>query len=146
MRLRGGYILVYKEHRLDAEGKVSEVHCEFVPGTIGQNAPEGIKCRTAIHWVDAETSKDASVILYDRLFTEENPDAHPEGYEACLNADSLQEVSGVRIEPAAAELPTGSHCQFERVGYFFSDPVSHNSEAPVFNRTVALRDSWGKKK
>lgn len=147
IRLRGGYILTYENHVLADDGSVAEVHVRHHEGTIGQSAPEGVKCRAAVHWVDAKTAVDATVRLYDRLVTVENPNAHPDGIRAVINEDSLTVIEGVKVEPALAAVKAGTRCQFERVGYFVADEKEHVAgEKPVFNRIVALKDSWGKKK
>ncbi len=144
VRLRGAYIIQHTGHELDGEGKVTEIHCEFIPDTIGKSAPEGVKCRTAIHWVNVEDAIDAEVRLYDRLFTEELPDSVEGGYLKCLNPESLKVLSGVKIEPSLAMMKPGERCQFERVGYFTADD-DHTESQPVFNRIVTLKDSWAKK-
>ncbi len=144
VRLRGAYIIQHTGHELDGEGKVTEIHCEFIPDTIGKSAPEGVKCRTAIHWVNVEDAIDAEVRLYDRLFTEELPDSVEGGYLKCLNPESLKVLSGVKIEPSLAVMKPGERCQFERVGYFTADD-DHTESQPVFNRIVTLKDSWAKK-
>jgi glutaminyl-tRNA synthetase len=145
VRLRGGYIIKCIGFDKDEDGKVTEIRCEYLPDTVGQNAPEGVKCKAAIHWVSAEFGKTAEVRLYDRLFTDENPDAAEGGYESVLNPDSL-ETREAWIEPALAEMKPEEVCQFERLGYFVADRHEHRpGEAAVFNRTVALRDSWAKK-
>ena len=146
VRLRGGYIITCTGFEKNDAGKITEIFCEFIPNTIGENAPEGIKCRAAIHWVDAATSIDAEIRIYDRLFTEENPDGAEGGFLSCLNADSLSLISHAKLEASLAEATAGDVYQFERVGYFCADNKEHASNKPVFNRTVALRDSWAKKK
>lgn len=148
VRLRGGYIIKHVGHELNEAGEVTEVHCEYLEGTIGENPPEGVVCKAAIHWVSAAHAHEAEVRIYDRLFTAENPDAAEGGFKTVLNPDSLQLVTGVQVEEAAASMQPGECCQFERVGYFVADCEEHVAgETLVFNRTVALRDSWagGKK-
>lgn len=148
VRLRGGYIIKHVGHELNEAGEVTEVHCEYLEGTIGENPPEGVVCKAAIHWVSAGHAHEAEVRIYDRLFTAENPDAAEGGFKTVLNPDSLQLVTGVQVEEAAASMQPGERCQFERVGYFVADCEEHVAgETLVFNRTVALRDSWagGKK-
>jgi len=142
VRLKGGYIIKYVGHSKDDAGNVTEVQVEFIPDTIGQNAPEGIKCKAAIHWVNVADAVDAEVRVYDRLFSEENPDAAEDGFLSCLNPDSLEIISGVKLEPALADVPAGYKCQFERIGYFCTDSEDHSSSNIVFNRTAALRDNW----
>lgn len=144
VRLRGGYIIRHVDHVVNEAGEVTEVHCEYLEGTIGQNPPEGVVCKAAIHWVSAAHAHEAEVRLYDRLFTAENPDAAEDGFKSVLNPNSLEIVSGVQVEAAVASMEPGERCQFERVGYFVADSEEHlPGEKLVFNRTVALRDSWG---
>ncbi|MFC4995515.1 glutamine--tRNA ligase/YqeY domain fusion protein [Rubritalea tangerina] len=146
VRLRGGYIVQYVSHETDSEGNVTEVHVEFIPGTIGQSPPEGVKCKAAIHWVSAAHAVDAEVRLYDRLFTEESPDAYEGGFMGCLNEESLEVKGNAKLEPSLSEAAPGTVYQFERVGYFCADSEEHSAGGnSVFNRTVGLRDSWAKK-
>ena len=145
VRLRGAYIIQHVGHELDDSGEVSEIYCELIPNTIGQSAPEGIKCKTAIHWIACQEAIDSEVRLYDRLFTEEIPDNAEGGYISALNPDSLKVISGAKVEPSLAEMSPGTHCQFERLGYFCTDSEDHDPAQPVFNRIVTLRDSWAKK-
>lgn len=141
VRLRGGYIVKCTGFEKDADGRVSEVHCEYLPGTIGSDAPEGVKCKAAIHWVSAKEGREAEVRLYDRLFTVPDPDGVEDGFVSVLNPDSLQTVTAW-VEPMLAGAEPESVCQFERVGYFVADRRDHVAgEKLVFNRTVALRDS-----
>ena len=144
VRLRGGHIIRHVSHETDAAGHVTLIHAEIVPGTVGADAPAGIECRAAIHWVDAATGMDAQVRLYDRLFTVADPDGAPDGFVSVLNPASLTTVTA-KVEPALAQAHPGFACQFERVGYFIADDCDHQPGCqPVFNRTVALKDSWGK--
>ena len=147
VRLRGGYIVKYVSHVKDeTTGEVTEVHVEFIPNTIGQNAPEGIKCKAAVHWVNVEHAVDAEVRLYDRLFTEENPDGCEGGFMECFNEQSIETISNAKLEPTLGDAVAGAQYQFERVGYFCADSKEHVAgEKAVFNRTVGLRDSWAKK-
>ncbi len=143
VRLRGGYIITCTGFEKSDTGEVTEIHCEFIPDTIGKDAPEGVKCRAAIHWVDSATAMDAEVRLYDRLFSVENPDAAEGGFLSCLNTDSLSVITDAKLEASLARANPGDVFQFERVGYFCADSVDHiPGEKPVFNRTVALKDSW----
>ena len=143
VRLRGAYIIQHVDHVLGADGEVEEIHCEFIPDTIGKSAPEGVKCRTAIHWVSCEDGVDAEVRLYDRLFTEEVPDSAEGGFLSCLNPESLTAVTRAKVEPSLAAMEPGERCQFERLGYFVADEKDHDPARPIFNRIVTLRDSWG---
>ena len=144
VRLRGGYCMICTGYTADAEGNVTEVQAEIIPGTVGSNPPEGIKCKGAIHWVSVKYGVQAEVRLYDRLFKDEAPDANEEGFLASLNADSLTVLRDAVVEPALAAAPAEFLCQFERTGYFVADRYDHSAEHPVFNRSVGLRDSWAK--
>ncbi|MGB0292563.1 MAG: glutamine--tRNA ligase, partial [Luteolibacter sp.] len=144
VRLRGGHIIQCTGFEKDADGQVSVINAKILPDTVGQDAPEGVKCKAAIHWVDAATGLDAEVRIYDRLFTTEDPDGADGGFLSVLNPDSLNTVTA-KVEPSLANCAAGFSCQFERTGYFFADPKDHATGKLVFNRTVALRDSWGKR-
>ena len=147
VRLRGGYIVQYAGHETDPNtGEVSEVHCEFIPNTIGQSPPEGVVCKAAIHWVSAAEAENAQVRLYDRLFNDENPESAEGGFMAVLNPDSLTVIEGAKLEPGLGVEASGFVCQFERLGYFCADSRYHEPGSQVvFNRTIGLRDSWSKK-
>jgi glutaminyl-tRNA synthetase len=145
VRLRGAHIIRCTGFEKDADGCVSLIRAEVLPGTMGADTPEGVECRAAIHWVDAATGVDAEVRLYDRLFTVEDPDAAEGGFTSMLNPESLKSITA-KVEPALAEAGAGFRCQFERIGYFVADSGDHRPGGrPVFNRIVALRDSWSKK-
>ncbi len=147
VRLRFAYLVTCTEVITDDAGKVIEVRCTYDPETRGGNAPDGRKVKGTIHWVSARHAIDAPVRLYDRLFTEERPDeaAGDGDFRDHLNPDSATELQA-KCEPSLGELPAGSRVQFERKGYFFTDPIDSTPGKPVFNRILALRDSWGKKK
>jgi glutaminyl-tRNA synthetase len=146
VRLRYGYLVTCTGVVKDASGEVVEVHCTYDPATRGGDAPDGRRVQGTIHWVSARHALECELRLYDRLFAVADPDALPEGqdFTAALNPESLVTVGGAKIEPSVAEDPPGSRYQFERTGYFISDPVDSRPGALVFNRTVALRDSWAK--
>jgi glutaminyl-tRNA synthetase len=145
VRLRGGPIIRCTGFERDDHGAVGLIRAEYLPGTTGVDAPEGVECRAAIHWVDARHGVDAELRLYERLFTVEDPDAAEGGFLAVLNSDSLKTVAA-KVEPALAAAEQGFSCQFERVGYFVADVIDHQPGVKaVFNRTVALKDSWAKK-
>jgi glutaminyl-tRNA synthetase len=148
VRLRYGYLVTCTDVVKDASGEVIEVHCTYDPATRGGDAPDGRRVQGTIHWVSARHALECELRLYDRLFAMTDPDALPEGqdFTAALNPESLVTVRGAKIEPSVAEDPPGSRYQFERTGYFISDPVDSRPGALVFNRTVALRDSWAKVK
>jgi len=146
VRLRWGYIIRCDEVVKDsATGAITELRCTYDPSTRGGDAPAGRKVKGTIHWVSAAHALEAEVRLYDRLFSSPNPDAAPEGRDflANLNPDSLVVKKGCRVEPSLSSAKVGDFCQFERVGYFTVDPDSGPSGL-VFNRSVSLRDTWGK--
>jgi glutaminyl-tRNA synthetase len=145
VRLRYGYFVTCTGAVKDATGQVTEIHCTYDPATRGGNAPDGRKVKSTIHWVSAEHAIDAEVRLYDTLFTREDPNQVEEGqdFTANLNPHSLEVVSGAKLEPSLRHAKPGTGYQFERLGYFSVDPDT-TPEKLVFNRTVALRDTWAK--
>ena len=145
VRLRYGYFITATGVVKDEAGEVTEVHCTYDPATRGGNAPpDGRKVKSTIHWVSATHSMDAEIRLYENLFLKEDPNQVEEGQEftANLNPNSLETVTG-KLEPSLAGVAAGASYQFERLGYFCADPDSTPAK-PVFNRTVALRDTWAK--
>jgi glutaminyl-tRNA synthetase len=144
VRLRYGYFITCTSVVKNERGDVVEVHCTYDPATRGGDSPDGRKVKSTIHWVSAEHAIDAEVRIYETLFTRENPNEVEEGQEftANLNPKSLEVITG-KLEPSLANPTPGSRYQFERLGYFCVDKDS-TAEKLVFNRTVALRDTWGK--
>jgi glutaminyl-tRNA synthetase len=143
VRLRYAYLVRCESVVKDpATGEILEVRCTYDPATRGGTAPDGRKVAGTLHWVSAEQSLPIEVRLYDRLFRVERPDLEEGGFEACLNPNSLETLTGARIEPGALDEALGERLQFERQGYFFRDPVDSRPDYPVFNRIVPLRDSW----
>ena len=142
VRLRYAYFITCQSVEKDEEGNVVRLHCTYDPETRGGQAPDGRKVKGTMHWVSAEHAVDAEVRLYDRLFSEPEPEAAGDFLE-CLNPDSLKVVTG-KLEPSLADLPSGERVQFERLGYFTPDAKDAAPEKPVFNRIVGLRDSWVK--
>ena len=140
VRLRGAYVIKCHQAIKDAEGKVVELRCTYDENTLGKK-PEGRKVKGVIHWVSVAHALDAEVRLYDRLFNVPNPSAE-ENYCDALNPDSLQVITGAKVEPSLAEAELGSRFQFERVGYFCLDTEDSSAGKLVFNRTVTLRDTW----
>jgi glutaminyl-tRNA synthetase len=146
VRLRYGYFItathVVKD---DKTGDVVEVHCTYDPATRGGDSPDRRKVKATIHWVSADHAVDAEVRLYENLFLKENPDEVAEGedFTANLNPQSLEVVSNAKLEPSLAHASAGDRYQFERLGYFCADKDSSPGK-PVFNRTVALKDTWAK--
>ena len=145
VRLRYGYFITCTEVIKDASGNVVELRCTYDPATRGGDAPDGRKVQGTIHWVSATQALDCELRLYDRLFRVPDPDAEEgQDFLAMVNPESLVVVRGAKIEPSVGRDPIGSRYQFERVGYFISDPADSRPGALVFNRTVTLRDSWAK--
>ncbi len=146
VRLRWGYVVKCVEVVKDAAGEVVEVRCTHDPATRGGGTPDGRRIQGTIHWVLDADAVDAEVRLYDTLFAAADPDDLPEGVDflTTVNPNSLQVVTGAKVEPALAQAAPGERVQFERTGYFTADLVDHTPERPVFNRTVTLRDSWAK--
>jgi len=146
VRLRYGYLVTCTGCNKNPEtGEVTEVLCTYDPGTRGGNAPDGRRVKGTIHWVSATHAVDAEVRLYDRLFNVERPDDVPEGghFSDHLNPDS-QQVRQAKVEPMLGQAAAGDRFQFERTGYFIADSKDSAPGKPVFNRIVALRDSWAK--
>ena len=145
VRLRFGYLVTCNDVVRDETGEVVELLCTYDPETRGGQPTDGRKVQGTIHWVSAAESLECEVRLYDRLFLKADPDDVPEGEDflASINPDSLV-VLNSRIEPGVAADPLGSRYQFERVGYFISDPEDSTPGHLVFNRIVSLRDSWAK--
>ena len=146
VRLRYAYFVtcvgVVKDEKT---GEVTELHCTYDPATKGGDAPDGRKVKGTLHWVSAAHALPAEVRLYDRLFLNENPDDTVGGadFTSNLNPNSLEVLKNCYVEPSLAGSKPGSRYQFERLGYFCVDPDS-GPDPLVFNRTVALRDSWAK--
>jgi glutaminyl-tRNA synthetase len=138
VRLRYGFFVKCTDVVKDAAGNVIEVHCTYDPETRGGNAPDGRKVKATIHWVSAAHAVPGEVRLYETLFAKEEP-----ADLADLNPNSLELVTDCRLEPSLANVTAGASYQFERLGYFCVDPDSKPG-APVFNRTVALKDTWAK--
>lgn len=143
VRLRGAYVIRCEELIKNESGDIVELKCSYDPATKGTN-PEGYKANGVIHWVNADNSVPCEVRLYDRLFTEANPEADKSrSFLEYINPESLVVLSGCRAEPSLAGKEPEHNVQFERLGYFCVDPNS-TSEQLIFNRTVTLRDSWAK--
>ena len=141
VRLKGAYIVRCTGCEKDANGNVTAVLCEYDPETRGGDAPDGRKVRGTIHWVDAASCADAEIRLYDNLFSDPEPDA-AEDFIACLNPDSLQVLTGCKVERALADAKAPESFQFLRTGYFAVDSVDSAEGHLVFNRAVALKDSF----
>lgn len=144
VRLRFGYLIKCNEVIKDAEGNITALHCTYDPESKGGKSSDGRKVKGVVHWVSAKHAVKSEVRLYDRLFTDETPDAHKDiDFKEFMNPDSLKVLKNCYIEPFIKDSKPMDHFQFERLGYFNMDPDSY-ADNPVFNRTVALRDSWAK--
>jgi glutaminyl-tRNA synthetase len=146
VRLRWAYLVRCTSLVKNATGEVTEIHCTFDPATRGGNTPDGRKVKGTIHWVSAAHAHTAEVRLYDRLFKDEKPGDAPDGtpLKDLLNPSSLEVIADAKLEPSLRNAEPGTHIQFERLGYFFVDPIDSKPGAPVFNRTVPLKDTWAK--
>jgi glutaminyl-tRNA synthetase len=147
VRLRHSYIIKCEEVVKHPEtGEVTELRCTYDPDTLAGPPADGRKVKGTIHWLSAPHALPCQVRLYDRLFKTYDPDEVQEGedFTANLNPDSLVVLQGSLIEPSVADDPPGTRYQFERLGYFISDPLDSRPGDLVFNRTVTLRDTWAK--
>jgi glutaminyl-tRNA synthetase len=142
VRLRYGYFVKCTHVVKNEAGEATEVHATYDPSTRGGDAPDGRKVKSTIHWLSAPHAKEAEFRMYDRLFMKEDPEEGEEGFLACLNPNSLHILNGY-VEPALAQTKAGDRFQFERLGYFCTDPDS-TVDKPVFNLTVSLKDTWAK--
>ncbi|AOV01984.1 glutamine--tRNA ligase/YqeY domain fusion protein [Delftia tsuruhatensis] len=144
VRLKGGYVIECTGCEKDAEGNVTKVLATVVPDTkSGTPGADSVKVKAAITWVGAADGVQAEVRLYDRLFTDPQPDAGGKDFLALLNPDSLKVVTAY-VEPSLAQAQPDDKFQFERFGYFVADRKDHAPGKPVFNRATGLKDSWGK--
>jgi glutaminyl-tRNA synthetase len=145
VRLRYAYLITCTSVVKNETGEVVEVHCTYDPATRGGNTPDGRKVKSTIHWVSAQHAVEGEVRIYENLFTKENPNETEPGqdFTANLNPNSLEVIPDAKLEPALRDVKPGGLYQFERLGYFAVDPDSTPGK-PVFNRTVALRDTWAK--
>jgi glutaminyl-tRNA synthetase len=145
VRLRYGYFITAKSVVKNEKSEVVEVHCTYDPATRGGNAPDGRRVKGTIHWVSAAHAVDAEVRIYENLFSKPDPSEVEEGKDVLdnLNPNSLEVIPHAKLEPSLANARVGDRYQFERLGYFCVDPDSKPGK-PVFNRTVALKDTWAK--
>jgi glutaminyl-tRNA synthetase len=146
VRLRFGYFVTCTGVDKDGAGRVTAVHCTYDPATKGGNAPDGRKVKATIHWVSAAHALDAEVRLFEHLFTVPDPASADGGDFLKLLNPSSKNVVRARLEPSLRDAKGGERFQFERVGYFCCDTKDSQPGAPVFLRTVGLKDSWQKKK
>jgi glutaminyl-tRNA synthetase len=143
VRLRNAYLVTCTSVVKNAAGEITELRCTYDAATRGGDAPDGRKVKATLHWVSAAHAVDAEVRLYDRLFSVENPGAGDADFLKQMNPNSLVRLTGCKLEPSLADRPAGTRVQFERLGYFCADSDSRPG-APVFNRTVTLKDTWAK--
>ena len=145
VRLRYAYFITCTSVIRNSEGQISELRCSYDPESRGGHAPDGRKVKGTLHWVSAQHALDAEVRQYDRLFQDANPlSDRSKDFLELINPDSKAVITNSKVEPGLINATTGKSFQFERVGYFCVDPESTPSHL-VFNRTVELRESWGKK-
>lgn len=144
VRLRCGYFIRCDEVIKNEAGEITELRCTHDPETRGgENPPDGRKVKATIHWVSARHAVEGEVRVYDRLFSDENPESGDGSFLDAINPDSLQVIANAKLEPGLGKIPPGECVQFERLGYFCADP-DRSEDQPVFNCTVALRDHWAK--
>src|SRR5579863_5551753 len=145
VRLRNAYFITAHSIVKDPEGNNVEVHCTYDPASRGGNSPDGRKVKSTMHWVSARHAISAEIRIYDKLFTKADPQDVEEGktFLDNLNPNSLEIIADAKLEPSLANAKPGDRFQFERVGYFCLDPDSSN-ETKIFNRTLALKDTWAK--
>lgn len=143
VRLKTAYVVRCTGCKKDDDGNVVEVYAEYDPQTRGGNTPDGRKVKSTIHWTDAQTAIDAEIRLYGNLFTVPDPDAYD--FLEVLNPDSLEVLTGCKVEPSLAQAKPGQSFQFMRQGYFCADNRDSAPEHPVFNRSVSLKDGFKRK-
>jgi len=144
VRLRNAYIIEADEAIKDDAGNIIAVHARIIADTVGKNPADGIKAKGVIHWVSAQDNIDCEVRIYDRLFTEAEPTAGGRDFMQSINPQSLQILTGCKVESALIVDAPQTHYQFEREGYFIQDSQHSKADKLVFNQTIGLRDTWAK--
>lgn len=144
VRLRGAYVIEADEAIKDDAGNIVEVRARIIEGTLGKDPADGVKPKGVIHWVSATRNLNCEVRLYDRLFNDEAPDAGGKNFLETINPKNLEILSGCKAELSLSNAVVGNSFQFERQGYFCLDSKYSTAEKPVFNRTISLKDSFGK--
>lgn len=144
VRLKSAYIVECKDFKKDANGKITEVHCEYIPESKSGQDTSGINVKGTIHWIDASHALEAEVRLYDRLFQTEDPSSEEGDFKTYINPNSLEIIPNAKIEASLKDARLGEHFQFIRKGYFTLDSKYSTPEKLVFNRTVTLKDNWSK--
>ncbi len=147
VRLKYAYYITCQEVIKNSDGQVSELICSYDPESRGGESPDGRKVKGTIQWVEVQSAIPCKVNLYDRLFSNPNPEDVEEGkdFVDCLNPDSLEVLENVLVEPSILDFEVGEPMQLERVGYFCIDPDTEKEGGLVLNRSVAMRDGWAKK-
>ena len=145
VRLRYAYIVRCTAVIKDDHGAVVEVQCEYDPSSRGGSAVDGRKIKGTIHWVSVLHAVEAEVRLFDRLFTDPNPDRGGADYRQFLNPHSVEILPAAKVEASLLGIDFETRVQFERQGYFRHDPLDSAPGKPVFNRIVTLKDTWTKK-
>ncbi len=146
VRLRYAYFITCVDVIKNDEGEIVELHCTYDPESRGGSSPDGRKVKGTLHWVSARHSLNAQFRLYDRLFTRADPTAEEKNgvdFLQYINPDSLRVIENCKVEPGLQDMQPGTCFQFERKGYFCVDPDS-TADSPVFNMSVALKDTWAK--
>ena len=144
VRLKSAYIVSCTGFEKDVSGKVTAVHCEYIPESKSGQDTSGINAKGTMHWISAEKAETAEVRLYDRLFQVEDPSSEEGDFKSYMNPNSLEIIEGAKIEPSLLEAQPGEQFQFIRKGYFTLDNKLSASGKLVFNRTVTLKDAWSK--
>ena len=144
VRLKSAYIVNCTGFEKDASGKVTAVHCEYIPESKSGQDTSGINAKGTMHWISAEKADTAEVRLYDRLFQVEDPSSEEGDFKSYMNPNSLEIIHGAKIEPSLLEAQPGEQFQFIRKGYFTLDNKLSAAGKLVFNRTVTLKDAWSK--
>ena len=142
VRLKGAYVVKCTGCVKDENGNVTEVLCEYDPESRGGDPKDGRKIKSTIHWVDASNCVDAEIRLYDNLFSDPDPDGEGKNFLDCLNPNSLEVLSGCKLEASLADAKAPASFQFMRLGYFCPDSKDSTPEHLVFNRSVSLKDSY----
>ena len=142
VRLKGAYVVKCTGCVKDENGNVTEVLCEYDPDSRGGDPKDGRKIKSTIHWVDASNCVDAEIRLYDNLFSDPDPDGEGKNFLDCLNPDSLEVLTGCKLEASLADAKAPASFQFMRLGYFCPDSKDSTPEHLVFNRSVSLKDSY----
>jgi glutaminyl-tRNA synthetase len=142
VRLKHAYFVTCTDVVKDASGEVVEIRCTYDPETRGGDSPDGRRVKGTLHWLSARHADDAEIRLFDHLLLPE--ESEKKDFVELLNPNSLERLSGCKLEPGLADAEPGVTYQFLRQGYFVADEVDSSKEAPVFNRAVSLRDTWAK--